>query len=144
MQRTGDSLKSKPLDLTFEIPIGKTEKFWEDLKEGRVSATRCRKCGALHFPPAADCAECLSNDVEWTPLNGEAELLTFTHVIVRPVSFMQQETYTVGVARLKEGVNVLAWVTGIKRSEIKIGMKLKLTASKTADGKLSYNFVTPP
>lgn len=143
MQTTNDSLRSKPLDLTFEIPIGKTEKFWEDLKEGRVSATRCKKCGTLLFPPAADCSKCMSNDVEWTPLNGEAELLTYTHVIVRPASFMQQETYTVGVAKLKEGVNVLAWVTGIKRSEIKIGMRLKLIAAKTPEGKPSYNLVAP-
>ena len=143
MQAANDSLRSKPLDLTFEIPIGKTEKFWEDLKEGRVSGTKCKKCGALHFPPAADCSVCMSNDMEWTPLNGDAELLTYTHVIVRPSSFMQQETYTVGVAKLKEGVNVLAWVTGIKRSDIKIGMKLKLIAAKTPDGKPSYSFVTP-
>lgn len=143
MQVANDSLQSKPLDLTFKIPIGKTGRFWEDLKEGRVSGTRCRKCRTLHFPPAADCSVCLSNDVEWTTLNGEAELLTYTHVIVRPASFMQQETYTVGVAKLKEGINVLAWVTGIKRSEIKIGMKLRLIATKTPDGKPSYNFVTP-
>jgi uncharacterized OB-fold protein len=143
MQAANDSLQSKPLNLTFAIPIGKTERFWEDLKEGRVSGTRCKKCGTLHFPPAADCSECMSNDVEWTALNGEAELLTYTHVIVRPASFMQQETYTVGVAKLKEGVNVLAWVTGIKRSDIKIGMKLKLISAKTLDGKPTYNFVSP-
>ena len=143
MEAASDSLKSKPLDLTFAIPIGKTERFWEDLKKGKVSGTRCKKCGTLHFPPAADCSVCLNSDVEWTPLDGEAELLTYTHVIVRPASFMQQETYTVGVARLKEGVNVLAWVTGIRRSDIKIGMKLKLIATKTLDGKPSYNFVMP-
>ena len=143
MQAANDSLRSKPLDLTFEIPIGKTERLWEDLKEGRVSGTRCKKCETLHFPPAADCSLCMSNDIEWTPLNGEAELLTYTHVIVRPASFMQQETYTVGVAKLKGGVNVLAWVTGINRSDIQVGMKLKLIAAKTPDGKPSYNFVAP-
>ncbi len=143
MQATSDSMKSRPLDLTFEIPIGKTERFYEDLREGKVSATRCKKCGTLHFPPAADCSACMSNDIEWIPLNGEAELLTFTHVIVRPASFMQQETYTVGVGKLKEGVNALAWVTGVKRSDIKIGMRLKLIATKTSDGKPTYNFVPP-
>ncbi len=143
MQAAGASLKSKPLELTFEIPIGKTERFYEDLIDGKVSATRCKKCGALHFPPAADCSECMSSEVEWVPLKGEAELLTYTHVIVRPASFSQQETYTVAVARLKEGVNALAWVTGIKRSDLKIGMKLRLIAAKTPDGRPTYNFVAP-
>ncbi len=143
MQAANDAIKSQPLDLTFEIPIGKTKRFWEDLQLGKVSATRCKKCQTLHFPPVADCSNCLSNEVEWVSLDGEAELLTFTHVIVRPQSFMKQETYTVGVAKLKEGVNALAWVTGIKRSDMKIGMKLKLIATKTSDGKPTYNFVAP-
>lgn len=143
MQAANDAIKSKPLDLTFQIPIGRTEKFWEALESGKVSATRCKKCGTLHFPPVADCSKCLGQEMDWVPLSGEAELLTFTHVVIRPASFMQQETYTVGVAKLKEGVSALAWVTGLKRSELKIGMKLRLVAAKTSDGKPTYNFIPP-
>jgi len=74
------TIKSRKLTVTHNIPISKTEKFWRGLKEGKVYATKCKKCGAIHFPPAADCSKCYSSDMEWIELSNEAEIETYTHV----------------------------------------------------------------
>ena len=135
------AIKSRPITIVQEIPISKTLKFWEGLKEGKVYATECGKCGKLYFPPSADCPDCICSEMNWVELSGEAEIETFTHIVVRPTSFSQQKPYTVAIGRLKEGVKVLAWLTGFKLSQIKVGMKVKLVAKVGQDGSPTYEFV---
>ena len=134
------TLRSRKLEIIYNIPISKTLKFWEGLKEGKIYTTRCKNCGKLYFPPVADCAECYSSDMEWIELSGEGEIETFTHIIVKPASFQDEPPYTVAIARLKEGVRALAWLTGAKKKDIKVGMKVRLMAKVTPEGRLTYEF----
>ena len=135
------SIKSREIKIAQDIPISKTLKFWEGLKQGKVYATQCNGCGKLYFPPAADCPFCLSKELEWVELSSEAEIETFTHVVIRPTTFQQYKPYTIAIGKLKEGVKVFAWLTGFKMSEIKVGMKAKLVAKVTSEGNPTYEFV---
>ena len=136
------SLKSaRTLQITYNLPISRTSKFWEGLKEGKVYATKCQKCGRLHFPPVADCGDCGSSKVEWMELDGAGEVVTFTQVFVKPASFSKEPAYIVAIARLKEGVRALAWLTGIKREDVKVDMKVRLVAKVTSNGRAVYEFV---
>ncbi len=135
------TIKTREIKNIQEIPIGKTQKFWDYLKEGKVCATKCVKCGKIYFPPVADCGECLSSEVEWVNLAGEAEIETFTHIAVRPLTFSSSNPYVVAIGRLKEGVKVLAWLSGFEPSQIKIGMKVKLVAKVSPEGNPTYEFV---
>jgi uncharacterized OB-fold protein len=135
------TLKSnRTLHITYNLPINKTSKFWKSLEEGKVFATKCEKCGKLHFPPVADCGECGSSSVEWVELDGEGEIETFTEVIVKPASFSKEPSYIVAIARLREGVKVLAWLIGVEREDVKVGLKVRLVA-RVAEGKIAYGFV---
>jgi len=135
------TLKSRPLSLTYEIPISKTLKFWNGIKEGKMYTTKCKKCGKLFFPPVADCPTCLSSETEWVELSSEAEIETFTHVSVLPATFQKYEPYTIAIGKLKEGVRVLAWLKDVKREDVKVGMKVKLLPKVTPDGMLTYEFL---
>ncbi len=136
------TLKSnRTLQITYNLPISKTSKFWEGIKEGKIYATKCEKCGRLHFPPVADCGDCGSSHVEWVELDGEGEIETFTQVVVKPASFSKEPSYIVAIARLKEGVKALAWLIGVQRKDVKLGMKVRLVASVTSDGRVTYEFV---
>ncbi|MCS7139903.1 MAG: Zn-ribbon domain-containing OB-fold protein [Candidatus Nezhaarchaeota archaeon] len=137
------AIRSREIKVAQDIPISKTLPFWEGLKQGKVMATKCKKCGKIYFPPAADCGECLSSDMEWIELSGEATIETFTHVVIRPLTFQHERPYTVAIGTLKDGVRVLAWLTGFRPSEIKVGMKAKLTATTTPDGTPIYVFTKP-
>ena len=135
------TIKTKEIKNIQEVPIRRTQKFWEYLREGKVCGTKCKKCGKIYFPPVADCGECLSSEVEWMNLEGEAEIETFTHVAVKPLTFSSYDPYTVAVGRVKEGVKVLAWLTGFEPSQMKIGMKVKLVAKISPEGNPTYEFV---
>jgi len=137
------AIRSREIKIVQEIPISKTLKFYEGLKQGKVYATKCSGCGQIIFPPNGDCSQCLSTQLEWIELNGEAEIETFTHVVVRPTTFLQYKPYTVAIGKLKEGVKVLAWLSGFRLSEVKVGMKAKLVATTSQEGNSTYAFVPP-
>jgi uncharacterized OB-fold protein len=132
-------LKSRPVTFIFEIPTDRLTEFWKGLEKGKVYASKCSKCGNIFFPPAADCSRCLNSGLEWIELQGEGEIETFTHIVIRPASFQSHPTYTVAVAKMKEGVKVLAWLVGTKMSKVKIGAKVKLVARESEEG-LTYAF----
>ena len=135
-------LKStRTLHITYNLPISRTSKFWEELKKGKIYATICQKCRKLHFPPVTDCGDCGSSDIKWTELDGTGKLVTFTQVFVKPASFNEEPDYIVAIAQLEDGVKALAWLTGIKREDVQIGMKVKLVAKVISDGKVSYEFI---
>lgn len=137
------SIRSREIKIVQNIPISKELKFYEGLKQGKVYATKCKDCGKIYFPPNVDCPECLTTGLDWVELSSDAEIVTFTHVVVRPTTFQQEKPYTVAIGRLKEGVKVLAWLTGFKHSEVKVGMKAKLVAKATPEGNPTYEFVRP-
>ena len=127
-------LKSKPITFVFEIPTDRLSEFWAGLEKGKVYASKCSKCGNITFPPVADCARCLNSGFEWIDISGEGEIETFTHIIVRPPSFQNQPTYTVAVAKMDSGVKVLAWLTGIKLGDAKVGVRVRLKAIQSEEG----------
>ena len=137
------TLRSREIKIVQEIPTSRTLKFYEGLKEGKVYATKCKDCEKVYFPPMVDCPECLTTGLDWVELSSDAEIETFTHVVVRPTTFQQYKPYTVAIGRLKEGVKVLAWLTGFKLSEVKVGMKAKLVAKATPEGNATYEFTRP-
>ncbi|MBW1971241.1 MAG: hypothetical protein DRP55_05060 [Spirochaetes bacterium] len=63
-------------------------KFYEYLREGRFTTTKCKKCGAEPFPPRIICPECLSDELEWIdwPTKGKVLVVTEEEVGV-PLGF---------------------------------------------------------
>jgi uncharacterized OB-fold protein len=136
------TLKSnRTLQITYKLPISRTSTFWEGLKEGKIYATKCEKCGKLNFPPVADCGDCGSSNVKWVELDGEGKIETFTQVVVKPASFSKEPSYIVAIARLKEGIKALAWLIGVEKEDVKLGMKVRLVARVAADRRVAYEFV---
>jgi uncharacterized OB-fold protein len=106
-------------------PYTKVEHFADELRENRLVGTKCKKCGEVYFPPRADCAKCMSSDMEWRNYSGKGRLVTFTTIHAAPTGFDDMAPYTIGVIDLHEGGRLLAWVEGITQEELKIGMELK-------------------
>jgi uncharacterized OB-fold protein len=52
--------------------------FYEFLKEGRFTTTRCKDCGHQLFPPRVVCPNCLSENLEWVDLPTRATVKVVT------------------------------------------------------------------
>jgi len=42
--------------------------FYDHLKEGKFTTTKCKKCGHVAYPPGVICPKCWSDDLEWVEL----------------------------------------------------------------------------
>ncbi|HXW37759.1 MAG TPA: Zn-ribbon domain-containing OB-fold protein [Nitrososphaerales archaeon] len=131
----------RSLTLRFDIPISRTHEFWDALKEGKFVSTRCTKCGNVSFPPQADCPNCMSNEFEWVDLGRDATLVTYTHVLVTPASFIDSDPYTIAIGQLQNGLKVLAWLEGIPLEKVKEGMKMRVEFRSGKEGNPYYVFV---
>ncbi|UCH31056.1 MAG: Zn-ribbon domain-containing OB-fold protein [Candidatus Bathyarchaeota archaeon] len=132
----------RELPLRFQFGTTKIQKFFDGLKEGKIYMTQCEKCTQKYFPPQADCPNCPDSSMNWVPLDGQGELLTCTMIVVKPSTFAHYDNYIIGVAQMKEGVRVLAWLRIDDPRKITPKMKVRLTTAKREpEGFITYEFV---
>ncbi len=62
--------------------------FYDNLREGRFTTTKCKACGYIAFPPGVICTKCWSEDLEWIDLPKRARVAAVTEVMAgAPIGF---------------------------------------------------------
>jgi hypothetical protein len=117
----------------------KTVKFVDLLSEGKINGTVCKSCGAKYFPPRADCAKCLSKEMDWFEMPRRGKLETFTTAYYAPFGFETDPPYTMGVVDFGGGMKLFARLEkGVKPEEVKVGMDVGIRPLSYEDGQLSF------
>jgi len=49
--------------------------FYDNLKEGRFTTTKCKKCGHVAYPPRVICPQCYSDELEYIDLPKTGKLI---------------------------------------------------------------------
>jgi len=52
--------------------------FFDNLRAGKFTTTKCKKCGHIGFPPGVICTKCWSDELEWVELPQRAKVVTLT------------------------------------------------------------------
>jgi hypothetical protein len=52
--------------------------FYDNLKAGRFTTTKCKKCGHVAYPPRVLCPECYSEELEYIDLPKKGKVIVFT------------------------------------------------------------------
>jgi uncharacterized OB-fold protein len=118
----------------------KASDFLSYLEKGKVMATRCRRCGTNYFPPRMDCPKCIGSDVEWFEIKGNGKLVTYTVVNYGPTGFEEDAPYSLAIADF-DGMRVFGRLSkGLKESDIKPGMEVKVLPVKLPGGRIGYEF----
>jgi hypothetical protein len=118
----------------------KISQFFKNLREGRLTTTKCKNCGKLLWPPRIVCPECLSEEFEWVDLGIEGELYGFTEVrLGAPLGFVQDAPFCVGFVRIG-GLLISARIDDAKYEDLKIGDKVGLKVVELEDGRVFYRF----
>jgi len=111
------------------------------LEQGKVMATRCKRCSTQYFPPKMDCPSCLGSDIEWFQIEDSGKLATYTEVNYGPTGFEDDTPYTLAIVDFEDGLRVFGRLSrSIRQTDIRIGMALKPVAVKLASGRVSYEF----
>ena len=120
----------------------KVASFVTYLEQGKVMATRCRKCGTSYFPPKIDCPKCLVSDMEWFEAKGNGRLTTYTVVNYGPTGFDDDTPYTLAIAEFGDGLRIFGRLSrDIEEGEIEVGMGLKVIPIKLPGDRVSYEFL---
>ena len=99
-------------------------KFYDFLKEGKLTATKCKDCGYTPWPPRVVCPKCMSDNLEWVDLPEKGEIYAFTvQESGVPMGFEAPLIF----AMVKIGdVRFLSRIVDAKPEDVKVGGKVKL------------------
>lgn len=125
------------------------DKFMENLKEGVIPATKCKKCGEKFYPPRHDCQNCMNSDMEWIELDKSGELLAFTCINIPGEHFqnftlLNQEKFEpipIGILSLEEEINLMGWLPDADPEELEIGMKLEASVEEVEAKRLTLPLI---
>ena len=116
--------------------------FFENLKAGRLTTTKCAGCGALLWQPRVVCPKCNGDVMEWIDLPKDGTLYAFTAVMAgAPLGMEKDVPFVVGVVQL-DGVplKVVARVDGAKYEDLHLGDAVALRVIVLPDGRAWFRF----
>ena len=115
--------------------------FNQYLNEGKLMASRCAACGALHLPPRAICPRCYGEAMEWVETSGRGRLAAFTAIhlglsAMTAEGYSRDNPYCSGIVELEEGVRISARIVGVDAknpASIQIGAPLTVEFVERGD-----------
>lgn len=100
--------------------------FYDNLRAGDLTTTRCVDCGSLHFPPRVVCPDCGSEDLTYTSLPHRGSLHSFTEVRGTAAIGMNDDVpFVAGVVDLGE-VRLSARIDDATYDDLSIGDPVRL------------------
>ena len=135
-------------DFSLGLTQTKVARFAEELSNGKIMATICKKCGKEYYPPRADCSNCMGSEMAWKPIGDEGRLATFTKIYVPPEHFaarqspmpfssIQFEPCPIGLLEVEGGLRIMGWIPKVDLKKIHVGMKMKALPQTFANGKVT-------
>ena len=103
-------------------------RFLAELKEGRIIARRCRRCGRVLVPPRMFCELCFRPTDEWVYVADTGTVLTYSVSYLGPAAERLKEPIIIAVIQLdgaSPGVGILHKLGEVKPEEVRIGMRVK-------------------
>jgi uncharacterized protein len=99
--------------------------FYDFLKEGRFTTTRCKDCGHRPFPPRVICPECLSENLEWVDLPKRGTVLVVTEEYLGvPLGFEVPLIHA--LIDLQGSLTIFSRVLNCRPGQLKEGDEVKL------------------
>jgi uncharacterized OB-fold protein len=114
-------------------PVITQRQFFEQAAEGRLTAVRCGRCGALAVPPREFCPNC--SERAWK----QGTIASYTVIRVAPRAHAADVPYAIAAVHMKEGVSLLGRVVDIALEQVKIGLPVRFRPL-TRNGQTAVGF----
>lgn len=100
---------------------------------GRFELQVCADCGAVQYPPREICGQCLSEHLDWRPVDPRGRLLASTLLHhSNDLYFRERLPWRIGTVAMDAGPSVVAHVHGDCRDGEPVRLSLKLDRSGQA------------
>ena len=109
--------------------------FYEALKKGILTTTKCLKCGNIHWPPRTLCPGCWSTDLEWIELPRTGEIDCYaTQVVGLPPGFDPPIVFA--IIKLGSGVKIFSKIVDTKPEDVRDGARVELKVQEVSGGRV--------
>ena len=92
----------------------------------RLQGSRCRDCGALHFPARTACPACGGREHIPHRFRDAGELWSYSELYQLQRGFPKDVPHLLGLIKLDEGPLLLAQITDAEPEELRIGMRVQM------------------
>jgi len=100
--------------------------FYDFLKEGRFTTTKCKDCGVETFPPRILCPECYSTNMEWVDWPTTGTVIDVTEEVVGVPLGFGKPPLVHALVDLEGKSTFFVRIINCKEGELKSGDKVKL------------------
>jgi len=132
-----------PLETDRETRLSR---FYDRLRQGRLSTTRCPTDDLLHWPPRVACPKCHSEELTWVDLPERGRVYAFSAVLVgAPLGMEADVPFAVGLVDL-EGVplRLFGRIEGKPWNALRLGETVRVEPYDLGDGRFFYRFRAVP
>ena len=120
--------------------------FYDGLRAGRLTTTRCPRDRTVSWPPRTVCPNCHRGELEWIDLPRTGTLYAFSAVLVgAPLGMEADVPFAVGLVDL-DGVplRLFGRIDGAPWTALRIGQSVRVETYTIADGRAFYRFRAAP
>jgi uncharacterized OB-fold protein len=106
-------------------------RYWREIPQRyRLEAAKCKKCGAISFPPRLICPACKGREFGPIILADKGKVITYTIIRVAPQPFVDQSPYAVGIVELDDGVRLTGQIVDCNFEDLKTGARVRIEFRK--------------
>jgi uncharacterized OB-fold protein len=118
--------------------------FYRNLREGRLTTTKCRADGTLAWPPRVVCPTCHTSELDWVDLPRDGRIYAFSAVLVgAPLGMESEVPFVVGLVEIPDvPFRLFGRIVGTPWQECRIGQRVRAEPYDLADGRVFYRFRT--
>jgi uncharacterized protein len=107
--------------------------FYENLKQGRWTTTKCKKCGHIAYPPGVTCPNCWSEELEWIDLPKKATVVALNEMSSPALGFeIPLINAWLGFDKAHPLKHLFVRVINCKSGQLKIGDEVQFVSFEVA------------
>jgi uncharacterized protein len=116
-------------------------RFYDRLREGRLSTTRCSRDGLL-WPPRTACPKCHAEELAWVDLPESGRIYAFSAVLGgAPLGMESDVPFAVGLVDLDgAGLRLFGRIEGRPWAELTVGDRVRVESYDIGDDRVFYRF----
>ncbi|MGA3172902.1 MAG: Zn-ribbon domain-containing OB-fold protein [Syntrophorhabdales bacterium] len=113
--------------------------FYDNLREGRLTTTRCKECGCIAWPPRVVCFECMSDQLEWVDFPDPGRIYAFTvQENGNPPGFPVPTIYA--LIDFDNGKRIISPIVDCDPSEVTVGAEVALKVVPAPKDRVLFFF----
>lgn len=119
-------------------------KFYDYLREGKLTTTKCKDCGAIHWPPRKICPECISDNLEWVDMPKVGTIYSYTVAYAGlPPELVDKAPIVYALVDFENGVRIFSGLVDCEPESVSTGLKVELAVGEVPPDQLGRKRISP-